>query len=192
MKEKIKLMLLGAFIFYTITIITLIIYNGKSINKTIEFPSNEEYTETLNTYKQQLSTMEKNTCTNAISNLINYYEKTNYTTITYKEYYNQMIKEQTPTLLSQFPTIKKACNLNEQTINKYNFDFLFLTGTIQFDEILQNKYYNYELSIKDNYFRQIVEPNLIPYEYNTNRKSILIIISNLIEISKKEASNYDK
>ena len=183
MKEKIKLMLLGAFIFYTITIITLIIYNGKSINKTIEFPNNEEYTETLNTYKQQLST---------INNLINYYEKTNYTTITYKEYYNQMIKEQTPTLLSQFPTIKKACSLNEQTINKYNFIFLFLTGSIQFDEILQNKYYNYELSIKDNYFRQIVEPNLIPYEYNTNRKSILIIISNLIEISKKEASNYDK
>ena len=192
MKEKIKLMLEGAFIFYTITIIILTIYNGKTINKTIEFPSNDEYTETLNTYKQQLSTMKKNNCNNTINNLINYYEKTNYTTITYKEYYNQTIKGQTSTLLSHYPTIKQACNLNEQTINKYNLNFLFLTGSIQFDEIIQNQSYNYEINIKDNFFRQIVEPNLTTYEYNINRKSILIIISNLIEISKKEASNYDK
>ena len=195
MKEKIKLMLLGAFIFYVIGIIGLIIYNGSKYNDTFYINNNPEFTKKITLYKQKLSKMENNSCKNSISKLISYYEKTNYSGNVKYSTINKLIfnNSKNYTLLSSnYESIKKACKLNDETIEKYNFDYLFLSGSIQFDEIIKDNNFAYELSFKDSSFRAIAEPNITNYEYTINRNATLTIISNLIEISTKDGVNNEK
>lgn len=195
MKEKIKLMLLGAFIFYVIGIIGLIIYNGSKYNDTFYINNNPEFTKKITLYKQKLSKMENNSCNNQISKLITYYEKTNYSGNVKYSTINKLIfnNSKNNTLLSSnYESIKKACKLNDETIEKYNFDYLFLSGSIQFDEIIKDNNFAYELSFKDSSFRAIAEPNVANYEYEINRNATLTIISNLIEISTKDGVNNEK
>ena len=195
MKEKIKLMVLGAFVFYVLGVIGLIVYNGLSYNDSFYISDNDEFNKRLISYKQKLSSMKKNACTASINNLISYYEKTNFTgEVKYSDYFKQGFNddEKIKFLTSFYADTKNACKLSDEVIEKYNFKSLFLGGSIQFDEIMQNNFYGYELNLKDKFFRDIAEPNMIYYEYNLNRSSILAIISNLIEISSKEGVLYDE
>lgn len=184
-------MVMGAFIFYVIAIIVLIIFTGILKTDTFYITKNEEYDEKLNSYKQKLSSMEDNGCNKSIKNMIDYYERTNFDgNVKYKDYNMQMIDSDP--FLSNFSKIKTACNLSDEVIEKYDLKLLFLSSFIQFDEIMQDYYYNYELSLKDIEFRIVFEPSLFNYEYQINRKSILAIISNLIEISSKGDNSYDE
>lgn len=195
MKEKIKLMLLGAFIFYVIGIIGLIIYNGSNYNDTFYINDNPEFAKKITLYKQKLSKMEDNSCNKSISNLIDYYEKTNYSGNVKYSTINKLMfnnSENNTILLSHYDDIKKACKLNDETIEKYNFNYLFLSGSLQFDEIMKDNYFAYELSFKDSFFRSIAEPSITNYEYAINRNATLTIISNLIEISSKDGVNNEK
>lgn len=195
MKEKIKLMLLGAFILYAIGTIGLIINNGSNYNDTFYINNNPEFTKKITLYKQKLSKMENNSCNNSISKLITYYEKTNYSGNVKYSTINKLIfnNSKNYTLLSSnYESIKKACKLNDERIEKYNFDYLFLSGSIQFDEIIKDNNFAYELSFKDSSFRAIAEPNVANYEYEINRNATLTIISNLIEISTKDGVNNEK
>ncbi len=195
MKEKIKLMLLGAFIFYALAIIGLIIYNGSSYNDSFHIEENTENTQKLTSYKQKLSKMENNSCNNTINELITYYEKTNYSGDIKYSTINKLIfhnSENDTILSSNYDNIKKACKLNDEIIEKYNFDYLFLSGSLQFDEIIKDNNFAYELSFKDSSFRAIAEPNITNYEYAINRNATLTIISNLIEISSKAGGNNEK
>lgn len=195
MKEKIKLMVLGAFVFYVLGVIGLIVYNGLSYNDSFYINDNSEFEQRLTSYKQKLSNMEKNACTASINNLISYYEKTNFTgEVKYSDYFKQGFNddEKIKSLTSFYTDTKDACKLSDDVIEKYNFKSLFLGGSIQFDEIMQNNFYGYELNLKDKFFRDIAEPSLSYYEYELNRSSILAIISNLIEISSKDGVKHDE
>ena len=195
MKEKIKLMVLGAFVFYVLGVIGLIVYNGLSYNDSFYISDNDEFNKRLISYKQKLSSMKKNACTASINNLISYYEKTNFTGhVKYSDYFKQGFNddEKIKFLASFYADTKNACKLSDEVIEKYNFKSLFLGGSIQFDEIMQNNFYGYELNLKDKFFRDIAEPSLAYYEYELNRSSILAIISNLIEISSKDGVKYDE
>lgn len=195
MKEKIKLMVLGAFVFYVLGVIGLIVYNGLSYNDSFYISDNDEFNKRLISYKQKLSSMKKNACTSSINNLISYYEKTNFTgEVKYSDYFKQGFNddEKIKFLTSFYADTKNACKLSDDVIEKYNFKSLFLGGSVQFDEIMQNNYFGYEINLKDKFFRDIAEPNMIYYEYNLNRSSILAIISNLIEISSKDGVKYDE
>lgn len=184
-------MVMGAFIFYVIAIICLIVFTGILKTDSFYIAKNEEYDEKLNSYKQKLSSMEDNDCNKSIKNMIDYYEKTNFDgDVKYKDYNMQMIDSEP--FLSNYSKIKNACNLSDEIIEKYDLELLILSSFIQFDEIIQNHYYNYELSLKDIDFRLVSEPSLFNYEYQINRKSILAVISNLIEISSKEDNSYDE
>lgn len=80
-EEKVKFMLFGAFIFYVIGVVTLIIYNGT--NYKVSF------------YIKPDSLQEQK--------LIDYYEKTNYKgNISYKEYYKQLEDPNYNTLTSYY------------------------------------------------------------------------------------------
>ena len=80
-EEKAKFMLFGAFIFYVIGVVTLIIYNGT--NYKVSF------------YIKPDSLQEQK--------LIDYYEKTNYKgNIRYKEYYKQLEDQNYNTLTSYY------------------------------------------------------------------------------------------
>lgn len=80
-EEKVKFMLFGAFIFYVIGVVTLIIYNGT--NYKVSF------------YIKPDSLQEQK--------LIDYYEKTNYKgNIRYKEYYKQLEDPNYNTLTSYY------------------------------------------------------------------------------------------
>ena len=75
MKEKVKFMLFGAFIFYVIGVVTLIIYNGTNYKDSFYIKPDSLQEQKLNSYKQKLSTMDNNTCNATIKKLIDYYEK---------------------------------------------------------------------------------------------------------------------
>lgn len=80
-EEKVKFMLFGAFIFYVIGVVTLIIYNGT--NYKVSF------------YIKPDSLQEQK--------LIDYYEKINYKgNIRYKEYYKQLEDPNYNTLTSYY------------------------------------------------------------------------------------------
>lgn len=80
-EEKVKFMLFGAFIFYVIGVVTLIIYNGT--NYKVSF------------YIKPDSLQEQK--------LIDYYEKTNYKgNVRYKEYYKQLEDPNYNTLTSYY------------------------------------------------------------------------------------------
>lgn len=186
MKEKIKLMVLGAFVFYVLGVIGLIIYNGLNYNDSFYINDNSKFDQRLNSYKQEVLNMEKNACTDSINNLISYYENTNFTgNVNYNDFYKLVFNDETnnESLLSLYSDTMNACNLSDEIIEKYNFGLLFLGGSIQFDEIIQNYSYRYEIGLNDLIFRGN-DFSLANYEYNLNRNSILTIISNLIEISK--------
>lgn len=189
MKDKIKTMLFGAFIFYVVLIVGLIIYNGSSYEDSFEIPSDDSSrTQKLNLYKEKLSTMDNNACNVFIKKLIDYYEKTDIKgKIKYSDYYKQTVNNDGDDyiLVNYYEDAKKSCNLTDKEIDEYNFNYLFLTGSIQIDEIMEKYYYNYEINLRDNFSRLIAEPLLYRYEYDINRDSTLIIIKDLIEISEK-------
>ncbi|MGM9878503.1 MAG: hypothetical protein ACI31R_00520 [Bacilli bacterium] len=198
MREKIKLMLFGAFIFYVVLVVGLIIYTGSNHEDSFEiFESDSDLirAQKLNSYKEKLATMENNTCTTFIKELIDYYEKTDFKgKVTYQDYYNQMVRanDENSVFFNFFEKAEKSCNLNEKQKEEYNFSYLVLAGSIQIDEIMKNYYYDYELNLEDKYFRDLSAVYFIKYQNNINRESILIIISNLIEIYEKGAFSYGK
>lgn len=198
MREKIKLMLFGAFIFYVVLVVGLIIYTGSNHEDSFEiFESDSDLirAQKLNSYKEKLATMENNTCTTFIKELIDYYEKTDFKgKVTYQDYYNQIARanDENDSFINFYKKAEKSCNLSEKQKEEYNFDYLILASFIQKDEIMQNYYYDYELNLEDKYFRELSAVYFIKYQNYINRESILIMISNLIEISEKGDFSHGK
>ena len=84
-------------------------------------------------------------------------------------------------LLEYYSKVKDSCNISNDEADDNRLATKFLTASIQFDEIYQSYYYQYELGLKDYLIRDISEPSLNMVEYKINRSLILEIIDFLIK-----------
>lgn len=185
MKEKLKNTLFVISIFYSVIIIILTFITTNNLVSSIELHDVEENRVKLTKYKKDLSLLEKNSCTEVISKIINHYEETSYNgNVNLKEMYEY---DNDNSLLSYYMKAKENCNINEQDEEKYNLSMKFITSSIQRDETYQRYYFQYELKIFDYPTRLIVQPEITGIEYSINRIGELEIIEALIEICSREA-----
>ncbi|MBQ9072740.1 MAG: hypothetical protein IJY25_06245 [Bacilli bacterium] len=184
MKENIKKILFIISIFYSFIIVVLMLITSSNLVATIELHDSEENRTKLKGYKEQLSALEQNSCTETIAEIINHYEETSYDgEVSIRKMYEYDFDN---SLLSYYTQVKQNCKLSEVEENKYNIATNFITSSIQRDELYQRYYFQYELGINDYMTRLIVEPSITSIEYQINRNIELEIISNLIEISSRE------
>ncbi len=184
MKEKIKSILFIISIFYSVTIIVLMIFVTNNMVTTVELSDSKENINKLKEYKLQVNSLEDDKCTKIINKIIKHYEETSYDgKVSIKEMYEYDFDNN---LLNYYVDVKKDCNISEVEEKKYNLPSKFVAASIQRDEIYQRYYFQYELNFVDFYMRNIGQAFLSGVEYSINRSNILEIISNLIEISNKE------
>ena len=183
MKDKIRKLIFITAIIYSIVIVCLMVYSyGNSINA-FEFNDSEENKELLNKYKGRMLNIEDNSCKNAISDLIGYYEDTSYNgLVNLKDKY---LSEKG--LLSYIPPIIDNCNLKDDV--RSSLALKTITASIQFDEIASPLFFQYELRIPDLTNRSIQEVYLNSINYNINRKNILETIELLLNFL--EGDNYE-
>lgn len=185
MKEKIKEHLFIISIIYGITIIILMLITYSKMTTYIEINNNKNFTSKIDKYKQEISLLENNQCKNEITNLINFIEKTNYNKIiNLKDHYNKIFYNN-ESILEYYSKIKNACSITDKKAKEYNLPTMFITASIQNDELIQRYLYQYEINIKDIYFRNISEPNLNNIENNIKKENELIIIKNILQIIKE-------
>lgn len=187
MKEKIKSVLFSVSIFYSVLIVGLMIFTCITMTDSVELYDNDDNKVKLNNYKEIVSNMEDNECTLVIKDIIKYYEDTSYNgSVNLKEMYDY---DGNNGLLSYYIKAKDACNVSDADEKEYDFPTKFLSS-IMYREVLYQRYrFQYELKFTDIYTRDIAEAYIYSTEYHISRKTILDIISSLIEISNKEVTN---
>ena len=188
MKEKIKNMLLPVSIFYVVMVVILMVFRINNFVTTLELIDSEGNKNKLNEYKEDLSRLDKNDCTNLIGSIIKHYEETSYDgMVKIKDMHDYDMNNG---FLNFYLKLKEVCPFTEEILNEYNLPVKFVTTSIQRDELYQRYYFQYELSFVDTYMRDIVAASLNNIEYNINRGSELEIIKNLIQIySEGEINN---
>lgn len=187
MKEKIKSVLFGASIFYSVLIVGLMVFTFSTMTYRVELYDNNENKGRLNNYKEIVSNMEENKCTLVIKDIIKYYEDTSYNgKVNLKEMYDY---DGENGLLSYSIKAKDACNVSYADEKEYDLSTKFLSSIMYREGIYQRYGFQYELKFTDMYLRGIAEASIYSTEYHISRKTILDIISSLIEISNKEVTN---
>lgn len=184
MKEKIKKTILYLSIIYSIIVIGMMFINRFSLTSSIELSLNEKDNYIIDKYALEIKLMEQTECTDTIKEMINFYKKTTYNgKVNLKEMYNYNIEN---SYLSLYSKASKNCNLTEEEKEKNNLSAEVLTVVMQEEKIIQQYIYQYELSIKDIYIRNINEPYLENTIYNIRKKMEKEVIKNLIEITKEK------
>lgn len=180
MKENIKKMIVGSFIFYCTTIVILMLFNYNNAVVEILVSDTELNMQTLNNYKKQVQLLEKNECTEVISALIDYYEKFSYdTSVNLKEIYDYDMENGG---LRFFSEAREKCNLSDDDIVEYDLIQKFMSYVISGEHFYQKYMFQYEISLKDIGTRRIGESALDNIDYSINQKTKLEIIDNLLEI----------
>lgn len=186
MKEKIKSVLFSVSIFYSVLIVVLMIFTCITMTDSVELYDNDDNKSRLNNYKEMVSNMEDNECTLVIKDIIKYYEDTSYNgSVNLKEMYDY---DGNNGLLSYSIKAKEGCNISETDEKEYDLSTKFLSSIMYREGIYQRYRFQYELKFTDMYLRDIAEAYIFGTEYNISRKTILDIISSLIEISNKGVS----
>ena len=185
MRKNIRSGIFFISIFYIISICFLMIMNmGLSVSK-IELYDSDENKEKLAELKEEILVLESNSCTTVIDEMIVYYEKTSYDgVVELKEMYD-IENPDSMSFLNYYLKLKDNCNITDEDNEKYDFPNLFITSTIQNEAIYQRYLYQYELGLKDLYFRAIAEPNINNVEYLIRKRAEIKVISNAIEMVKE-------
>ena len=182
MKENIKKTIFIISILYSFIIIALMLYSYSTSINTIEFNDDVKNIKTLNEYKEDLKNIEESTCKNTLNKLINHYEKTSYSgKVNLKDMDEGRIIKYAKAIIND-------CNLNDEI--KDSIAIKMITSSIQFDEVIQKLYFQYEIKIPDLNNRLAMEPNMNALRYNINRKNQLEVIKIIID-KLKEESKYE-
>lgn len=186
MKKNIKNILFTISIFYSLVVVVLMCITINSLVTEVELHDLAENKEKLIAYKERLSNLPQNSCTEVISDLITHYEETTYDgKVNLREIYKN---QENNSLLSYYQKVKEFCNITEEKETKYNLPAKFITSSIQWDELYKRYYFQYEIKIPDHIIRTIVDPEITNVEYHINRTTELEIIASLIEIASKEVA----
>lgn len=185
MRKNIRSGIFFISIFYIISICFLMIMNmGLSVSK-IELYDSDENKEKLAELKEELLVLESNSCTTVIDEMIVYYEKTSYDGVVELKAMYDIENPDSMSFLNYYLKLKDNCNITDEDNEKYDFPNLFITSTIQNEAIYQRYLYQYELGLKDLYFRAIAEPNINNVEYLIRKRAEIKVISNAIEMVKE-------
>ena len=183
-KEIIKNTIMYIGCFYILIITGIIILNYCTATKSIEINDNEDNLKLLEEYKKEVNNISDLACRNSINDFIKQYERTSFNgKINLKDWYKVITKEDA--ILSYYSKIKESCKITNEESNRFNLPYLFLSSSIQNEEILQKSYFQYELHLKDYFLRNIADTYLYGVEYNLQRQGSRIIISNLIQMEKE-------
>lgn len=189
MKEKIKNILYGSSIFYTIAVIILMLISLLNSVTTLELSDSEERKSQVNQYKQEVLTMENRKCATVINNMIDFYEKTSYTgKVQLKDMQNYFINE-SDGYLHFSSDIRNNCNLTEEQMQENYLASKFLNVSVGIDQLLNFYDFQYELSLKDYLTRQSMELNTLNIDYNVRKNNELEIISTIIQLNKEGNEN---
>lgn len=187
MKGKIKNVLFSVSMFYSVLIVGLMIFTFITMTDSVELYDNGVNKVKLNNYKEIVSNMEDNECTLVIKDIIKYYEDTSYNgKVNLREMYDY---DGENGLLFYSIKSKEGCNISETDEKEYDLSTKFLSSIMYREGIYQRYGFQYELKFTDMYLRDIAEASIYSTEYHISRKTILDIISSLIEISNKEVTN---
>ena len=74
--------------------------------------------------------------------------------------------------------------ITEDVAKEHNLPIMFITASIQNDEIFGKYLYQYEINMKDLYFRNISEPALTSIENKIKNEMELKLIKDVLEIVK--------
>ena len=180
MKERVKELIFIISIVYSLFIIALMLYSFFTSHNIIELNDSSDNIELLNNYKESLKNIKESTCKSALNDLIAHYEKTSYNgEINFK---NQV--EASDGLLNHASSLLKSCNFDEETRKSVVHNMLI--ASIQFEEVLQKFYFQYEIRIPDLNNRELSEPSLNVIRYSINRNSQLETIKLIIDYLKGE------
>ena len=184
-KKNIRTGLLFVSIFYIVSVVGLMIINFCLSTSNVELHDSDDKDKKIKELRQEALSLEVNSCTIVINDMITYYEKTSYDgKVNSKEMYD-MLNSENISFLEYYLQIKEHCGLTDAEREKYDYPHLFMTAVIQNEAMLQRYLYQYELGFKDLYFRMIAEPNLNNTEYLIRKRAELKAISNVIEMVKE-------
>lgn len=184
-KKNIRTGLLFVSIFYIVSVVGLMIINFCLSKSNVELHDSDDNVKKIKELRQEALSLEVNSCTIVINDMITYYEKTSYDgKVNLKEMYD-MLNSENISFLEYYLQIKEHCGLTDAEREKYDYPHLFMTAVIQNEAMLQRYLYQYELGFKDLYFRMIAEPNLNNTEYLIRKRAELKAISNVIEMVKE-------
>lgn len=180
MKEKIKGIIFTIAIVYSIVVVILMLYSYSTSIITISFTDKSDNINTLNKYKEDLKNIQESSCKIALNSLINHYERTSYNGIVNLK--DKYIEEDGT--LKYAEAIIKNCNLKDDVRQKIALKMI--TSSIQFDEVLKELYFQYEIRIPDLNNRSIMEISLYTIRYEINRVNQLDTIEMLVDMLKGE------
>lgn len=183
MRDNIKKILFIISIFYSLVVIVLMLVNSANVVTDIELYDTDENRVKLSEYKTQLSLLKQNDCTNVVNEMIEYYEQTSYNgKVNLKEMYN---KNYGKSFLSFYMEVRNKCSLTDSFTKGNNLATKFLTEMMQREELYQRYVFQYEIKIKDNFMRNIADPDITRIEYKINKEVELEIISMLVDMLSK-------
>ena len=185
MKEIIKEHLVVISILYGIVIILLMGITYFKMDKHVEFQEDTDFIVTLNNYKKEIMLLEDTNCKSTLNKLVNYIEQNNLSgKVNLKDYYNKVFYNN-ESILSFYGEIKDNCSMiTEDVAKEHNLPIMFITASIQNDEIFGKYMYQYEINTKDLYFRNISEPALTSIENKIKNEMELKLIKDVLEIVK--------
>lgn len=184
-KKNIRTGLLFVSIFYIVSVVCLMIMNFCLSTSNVELHDSDDNVKKIKELRQEALSLEVNSCTIVINDMITYYEKTSYDgKVNLKEMYDMFYSENI-SFLEYYLQIKEHCGLTDAEREKYDYPHLFMTAVIQNEAMLQRYLYQYELGFKDLYFRMIAEPNLNNTGYLIRKSAELKAISNVIGMVKE-------
>jgi len=189
MKEKIKNILYGGSVFYTITVIILMLISLLNSVTTLELNDNKERKLQITQYKQEILTMENKECATVINNMIDFYEKTSYTgEVKLKDMYNYFIND-VDGYLHFYGEVRDNCNLKEEDMKDNYLPSKFVNISVGIGKLLNTYDFQYELSIKDYLSHQSMDIETLNLEYGIRKSNELEIISTVIKLSKERNEN---
>ena len=181
MKEKIKKIILIISICYIVLITLALTFNLIKFKSRVAFPYNETHIQKLNEYEKELSTLNKNSCTDKIKEFIDYSKKTTYEEVSFQKMYNEIVIETPISLLDA----KEACNIKEEETEEYDLIFTYATYLGIFESLFDDYHFLYEIRIIDITGRLFYEADNLKFQYNMLKHTEAKIISDLIEIEKR-------
>lgn len=179
MRDNVKKYLFNFLICFCICIIVLTIYNIFNFKSEIYLSSNDENNIKYNLLKERINNLDDSSCSLLLKDMISTYEKTVYNgEVKLKDIYD--VYYEGSSFFPYYSLIQEKCNISKEEMENMDMPFEF-TNSVTFIENIVSKYlFQYEISIKDKFSRDIAESSIIGIEYQTCKKSQLSIIEKVL------------
>ena len=180
--EKIRYFLLGIFIFSWTLIIVGVIGSFVKLNDSMYIKDVSKYTETVMKLKTSIESKKAGTeCKSSLYALVDRMNETHYQTgiIKTKDYIDSHYKDDL-TFLDLYNEAVEVCNVEDNPNSLFD-----AMGAVAYPNEVKNNYYlSYQLSIPDFFNKNKSEKDQEEYSSYTTKSLEILTISNLLEVIK--------